>query len=700
MLNIIKKYKPFILILTVLSFAIMMPQEAYALPGTGLFDFSDAAMNAVEETTGPVVKAFFDVLVLYCIGWVAMFLSSKGVDYLMQDPNGLLTLADSEIVKAGWNFTSGLANLIIVVLFVVVALAFIMKWEKFEPKKAIVRLIVAALLVNFSFLFCQILVDVSNILMNSFVNVAATNGDVAQALAQHAMTASGNQISSIVTYLVGLTLAGMTVFLGPVVQAGVVTTFATALLPNVLNFFVQLGISFLLSSVFLTYFTVLLLRIAIVQIFTIVAPLAVICFVLPQTKKLGEQWLNGIIHWSLFTVPLSFFLMLGTFILKKPVEMSLEIQESNKLFGFVDGFMPFNSEVVGTMFATYFLLAIFLIVALMVSKKMIPKEITEVINEVKSQSKYFQKPVSMVAKPMAYGVKKDLGDRATGLVAKGDELPPVSGDNSFIDNATRLATRPASLWRKWTKAPTAGQDFAKITQEEAGAFSEETTAIELDKAMNKVTGSSQERLAMISKMKSEEIGNYLTKATPEQEKRFMGLVKTLGDKSVQEKVLRASILGDENDERRLMSLGGPVGEDYGTKLEEVIAKSTGERALDINVGAIARSEQVRSSIAKHWTGNEFGTKGKKDNKFIEVVNTNYNEFVGRANGSLKKYLQAETGPYCDQSSKKRTQESTSQTQQTTLDDFSSEKRGSPREGGPSSESSDEKKPVRGMDKEQ
>ena len=117
----------------------------HALPGTGLFDFSDASLNAVEETTGPVVEALFQVLIWYCVGWVAMFISSVGVDYLLQDPNGLLTLADSEIVKAGWSFTSGLANLLIIVLFVVVALCFYHEMDKFEPKKAIIRLIVAAL---------------------------------------------------------------------------------------------------------------------------------------------------------------------------------------------------------------------------------------------------------------------------------------------------------------------------------------------------------------------------------------------------------------------------------------------------------------------------------------------------------------------------------------------------------------------------
>lgn len=664
--NTIKKYKAFILtFFVVLSFAIIIPQNTHAFVGTGLFDYFDSALGAIEETSGPVVQSFFTVLILYSVGWVAMLLSSKGVDYLLQDPNNLLSLGNSEIVKAGWNFTSGLANLIIIVLFVVVALAFIMKWNKFEPKKAIIRLIVAALLVNFSFLFCQILVDVSNILMHSFVNFTAMDGKgIAETLVAHAMTASGDQIAAIITYLIGLTLSGMTVVLGPVVQAGIVTTLAIMLLPNVLNFFVQLGISFLLSSIFFIYFTVLLLRIAVVQIFTIISPLAVICFVLPQTKKMGEQWLNGIIHWSMFTVPLTFFLMLATYILKLPVEMSLEGMGRED-----GGFIFSNLDTIGSMFVVYFLLAVFLIMALIVSKKMVPKEVTEVINEAQSQSKYFMKPISKIGGSIAGGARQDIQKRMTGLVAKGDALPAMSRDNTLTDNATILATRPASVFRKWTKAPTAGQDFAKITQDEARSFGEETSADDLDRAMNRLTGSSQERLAMISKMSSNEIGKYFTKTSPEQSEKLIGMVKTLGDRSVQEKVLRASILGDENDEKRLLSLGGPISEGYGSKREEVIAKSIGQKALDINVRAIENSHQVRSSIAKHWTVNEFKSRGSQDNEFIRAVNTNYKEFVDGADGSLKRYLESGTTPYCDQPSEQQGQVFPDETRQSTSDDF-------------------------------
>lgn len=670
MFNIIKKYKALILIFfAILSFAMLVPQSTHAFIGTGIFDYFDSALGAIEETSGPVVESFFVVLVLYCVGWITMSLSSIGVDYLLQDPNNLLSLGGNEIVIAGWNFTSGLANLIIIVLFVVVALSYIMKWNKFEPKKAIIRLIVAALLVNFSFLFCQILVDVSNILMDSFTNFTAEDGKIAGALVKQAMTASGDQIASIITYLVGLTLSGMTVVLGPVVQAGAVTLLGVMLLPNVLTFFVQLGISFILSSVFFIYFTVLLLRIAVVQIFTIISPLAVLCFVLPQTKKMGEQWLNSLIHWSMFTVPLTFFLMLATYILKKPAEMSLA-----GLGKEAGGFIFFNLDDLGTMFATYFLLAIFLIMALIISKKMVPKEVTEIVNEAKSQSKYFLSPAAKIGKSMGYAVKNDMQKRATGLVARGDALPEMSRDNTLTDNAIRLATRPASIFRKWTKAPTAAEDHAKIVQEEAKAFSDKTSAEDLDNEMNKniVTGSSRQQLAMISKMTSAEIGKYLAKANAKQEEKLFNLVKTLGDKGTQEKVMKSSIMGDQNDERRLMSLGGPISQGYDTKLEEVIAKSTGEKALDISVKAIENSSAIREAIAKHWTGNEFGARGKKDNEFIGAVNRNYNDFFNNANASLKKYFTSGSCPYCPQPSQPQRQIFSDGTRQTTLSDFAPE----------------------------
>lgn len=659
--NLIKKYKfLFLTFFVIFSFIALIPQQTHAFVGTGIFDYFDSALGAVEETAGPVIRAFVTVLTLYAVGWVALFISSTGVDYLLADPQNLLKLSGNPIVEAGWNFTSGLANLIIIILFVIVALSFILKWNAFEPKKAVVRLMVVALLVNFSFLFCQILVDASNILMQSFVNFAADgSGGIAKTLTAHVMKASGDQLFSIIAYLIEMTLAGLTVVAGPIVQAGVVTIMGFMFLPNTITFFIQLGISFLLSSIFFIYFTVLILRIAVVQILTIVSPLALICFVLPQTKNLGQQWLNNIIHWSMYTVPLTFFLMLATYILKEPVEMTL----SSDLIGPA---ALLNSDGLGSFFITNFLLFIFLVMALIVSRKMVPKDAMELIGEATKQSKYFTAPISKIGKTMGHAAKKDVGERADALVARGDITPNLGNEkNSLMDNAVRLGTRPSSILRKWSKAPTAAESLAKRREELGKGFSDKTSAEDLEFAMGAISPyGKQEQLAMISKMSSKEVGKFLSKADSGQEEKVFNLVKTFGDKDTKEKVMRSSLRGDENDERRLIQVGGPQ-----TKLEEVVANATGEKALDINTKAIENSSEIRNAIATHWKGNEFSTKAKKDNEFINVVNRKFSQIdavAEKSNPSLHKYLNAETSPFTSTSKPSAVPDTT---KQTTFSDF-------------------------------
>lgn len=657
--NLIKKQKIFCLVsLAFFSVIALIPEQAFAFVGTGIFDYFDAALGAVEETTGPVIRSLITVFVLYGIGWVALFLSSTGVDHLLNHPE-YLYLKGNTLVEAGWNFTSGLANLFIIILFVIVALSFILKWEKFEPKKAIVRLIVAALLVNFSFLFCQILVDVSNILIQSFTNLqAGGGGNIAQALSASAMQASGNQINALLTYLVGITLSCLTVMLGPVAQVGFIMLLGVSFLPNVLTFFMQLGISFLLASVFFMYFTVLLLRIAIVQILTIVAPLAVICFVLPQTKKLGQQWLDGLIHWGMFAVPLSFFLMLATYILEAPVQMSLESDITNG-----SGFLFTNLDQLGQFFAINFLLFIFLVVALIISKKMIPKEATELIEEAKRQSKYFAAPISKVGKSMGYatgrGTKEWLqkgreqsdlidqyrldpqGNAIEGWEEKYEsdrgEVAPRwfrGGYRKTLDNAFK-----GQLTGKGIDGANVGaRDLEAIVK--GGLLYSGYSGSDTAEIMSKMKSSELQKVfegGNLSEKEKDRMISYAEKLSlPEREK----ITRTaLGSMKRDES---GSLVRDEQMANRVCSrLLGPK-----VNTETLVGETSENQVADISANALKQEKFLKTAFTS-WDGRNFAEAAKDKDKF-EIINKNiaaHHNIIESKNLRAKKYFTSQTSLY-------------------------------------------------------
>src|SRR3989344_1686572 len=85
------------------------------------------------------------------------------------------SLLSSPIVQSGWLITRDLANLGFVLAIIVIAFATILRLESYEMKKTIGRLIIAALLVNFSLVIAGVFLDFSAILTQFFIDRAGGN---------------------------------------------------------------------------------------------------------------------------------------------------------------------------------------------------------------------------------------------------------------------------------------------------------------------------------------------------------------------------------------------------------------------------------------------------------------------------------------------------------------------------------------------
>jgi len=613
--NFIKKYKIFLIAILISFFAVFaFPEQTSAFIGTGVFDYFDAAGGGVEETASPIIGNMIKIFILYGVGWVGMTVTSFGVDYLLTNPE-LLSLSGDSLVEAGWNFSSGLANLFIIILFVIVALAFILKWEKFSPKKALFRLIIVALLVNFSFLFCQIFVDASNILMESFVNVGFEDGKIAQTLVSQATAVCGNQIAALIAYFVGLTVAALTVALGPATQAGAVFVLAVTFLPNVLSYFVQLGISYLLFSIFFLYFVILVLRVVIVKILTIVAPLAFLCFVLPQTEGLGKKWFDNMVQWSFYVVPLTFFLMLASFILKTPVSMEL-----SKGFDSM-GFLFTNLDSLGEFFATNFFLVIFLVVALIISKKMIPDNATQLISGIVQNSKPFVSPIvkfgKSIGKTATLGAREgitaadrgynELKDEREESLELGYDSLPATKKEKFLGGISK-----GSAWVKRASKNPYALEMEKYSKKEK--LGENLTADDLKFAFGGITTyNDSAKVELINRSTAKEINKFLNTANLEKQKEVLSIVGKFGDKDTKEKVMRSSLMGDGKDEERIRSVNAVYGKD------KIIRETSGKAALDINVKAFKDGDNLASMLSS-WKPNDFKNYANENREIIDEIN--------------------------------------------------------------------------------
>ena len=194
----------------------------------------------------------------------------------------LLNDNSSGTLKA-WEVFRNFANILFVILFLVVIFSQLtgVGIDNYGIKKILPKLIVAAILINLSYIICQVLVDLSNIIGSSVYRFLNSLGDQAIVLGEQA-GGNGKQDSGLGGNVLvgGALLSIFAVGFVTIVSAGVVSGIIFPLILAVLA-----GV---LALIFLLL--ILAIRKAGVILLVVLSPLAFACFMLPNTKSLFDKW--------------------------------------------------------------------------------------------------------------------------------------------------------------------------------------------------------------------------------------------------------------------------------------------------------------------------------------------------------------------------------------------------------------------------
>lgn len=220
---------------------------------------------------------------------------ADAVDWLYEKIESVLEInpvsgeAGNVVVKI-WDICRGVTNLVFVILLLVVVLSQItgVGISNYGIKRALPKLILAAVLVNLSFYICNLAVDLSNVIgisiRNLFANVEMSvigeGGTEVYSLSELA--------TSYASYYDGL--AGFAVE-GPVL--GILTFEAGSLflfIPAVL-----MGLVAVLSG-----FITIALRQVVVVLCIMVAPLAIVAMIFPNTVSLFRKWRSALASMLIF----------------------------------------------------------------------------------------------------------------------------------------------------------------------------------------------------------------------------------------------------------------------------------------------------------------------------------------------------------------------------------------------------------------
>lgn len=218
-------------------------------------------------------------------------LLAKGIDALYSTIETFLVIKpitsdNKSPIYIIWSYIRNVANILFIIFLLLIVYSQVtgLGFSNYNIKKMLPKLIIAAILVNFSYLICQVLVDVSNIIGNSlksFLEGIATTA----IQSQHPEAKLDEPLSLYDIFLAiaggtSLTILGGVGIATAVAASGGLLSILFTLIPIVFAGFIAVVVGLITIS----------LRQAVVILLTITAPIIFALYVLPNTHKYYLKW--------------------------------------------------------------------------------------------------------------------------------------------------------------------------------------------------------------------------------------------------------------------------------------------------------------------------------------------------------------------------------------------------------------------------
>ena len=240
---------------------------------------------------------------IFQLSWGLASLTGQFLDFFIEYSISSQTYSQgSDFVHNGWELVRDMANIFFIFVLLYIAIGTILNLDQVNTKKMLVKVIIVALLINFSLFFTKIVVDASNILARSFV------GSI------HLQDESGQELDS-----TDLSVALVAKFKPQqLLDTSEGSSFyfhsqqsqATAQIMRFITLFVGAAVLLVMSWTFVTVAFLFLARVITLWIAMITAPLAFISMVLPfNIPKFGHrEWVKKLFE-SAFMAPVFLFFM-------------------------------------------------------------------------------------------------------------------------------------------------------------------------------------------------------------------------------------------------------------------------------------------------------------------------------------------------------------------------------------------------------
>lgn len=140
----------------------------------GLSGLKPSCWIDVIATWAAALVISIAVTILEMIGW----LFNLSISYTVLGFKDLISGGVLTAISTGWTFFRDIANIVLIGLFVYIAITIILGINSYGQKSLIARVLIVAVLLNFSFLFTRIVINFSNALAVQFAKIQPLSAEV------------------------------------------------------------------------------------------------------------------------------------------------------------------------------------------------------------------------------------------------------------------------------------------------------------------------------------------------------------------------------------------------------------------------------------------------------------------------------------------------------------------------------------------
>jgi len=276
------KKKLLVLIILLIVGVGLFPAPVYADAWTLAWDFIKSGADWGPGKLLSWISEFIRMMVGWFLAGVGLVFD-KAIEVALDS-----SYLNQSYIKDGWVFARNITNIFFIFILLVIAISTILRFEEYGAKRLLAKLIIMALLVNFSFAITRAVIDVSNVAAVSFYNKALTK-----------TTVSNGGSRSITSQLVtNLKLAST------IAQSkGAISNTSTAV-----TFLLGAGLMFITALVLLGGAILFIVRTITFAFLIIISPIAFLASVLPGTQKYFGQWSNELMNQAFFA-PIYLFMI-------------------------------------------------------------------------------------------------------------------------------------------------------------------------------------------------------------------------------------------------------------------------------------------------------------------------------------------------------------------------------------------------------